>query len=510
MAGAAGVVGATGSYRGAMNGRSHGPVPVEVVDDAVDQGRGARSAGGGEESAGRAPRRRARRWWVVILLGSLVVGLVGAAGASAQADRRDDDDVARLAGRFGFTASLREPLEELWRVRGRLVGSGADVVVLVEGSSGATRLVGRDAGTGGVRWSAGWATPADVLGCAAAAGMLLCEVAGSGYGSPNTDEMLGEVPGRLVVVDPATGGVVDEQPLDGRTVGWVGVADDVVVARRDGTRLTVARQDVAGSPAPPGTPRAGLGAEPVWTARLPLPDGVTANQLTLRHDDGALVVEGRVGAVLDAGDGTVLVPPLRAAEPGLPVRVETSASGALVHRGGPSATWFDRRAAPRAGHVVPGSPVASGPDDGSSAEILLVDRGGRLVAVEASSGTELWERPRAVWRRTARVDGAVLVVEPGALVAVDATTGEERWSRSVAATTTAGAPVSGDLVLDARRVLLGPALTGGPAVAVEHDHGVQTWVAPRALDGRLLPGAGPATLLAVDGGAVVAWGSGRR
>nr|WP_297425606.1 PQQ-binding-like beta-propeller repeat protein [uncultured Actinotalea sp.] len=487
-----------------MSGGSHGAVPVEVVDDAPaeDGRRRARSARSPAEAAGPAARWPARRWWVVALLGVLVVGLVGAARASAAADRRDDDDVARLAGRSGFTASLREPLEELWRARARLVGAGADVVVLVEGTSQSAQLVGRDAGTGDVRWSAAWAAPADVLGCDEAAGMLLCEVAGFGYGSPNTDEMLGEVPGRLLVVDPTTGAVVDEQELDGRTVGWAVAADDVVVARREGASLTVVRQRFARSPAPPDA----ASAELVWTVRLPLPDGVTANQLTLRVDHGTVVVEGVVGAVLDAGDGAVLVPPSRTAEPGLPVRVEASASGALVHRGERSATWFDRRSAPRASQDVAGAPVEQAPDDGSSPGVALVDRDGLLVAVDAASGTVLWEREEAAWRRVARVDGTVLVVEPGAVTAVEATTGEERWSRPLAASWTERAPGVGDLVLDARRVLLGTELTGDRPVAVELAGGVQTWVGPAALRGVLRPGTGAAVLLTVDGGTVAGWG----
>jgi hypothetical protein len=138
--------------------------------------------------------------------------------------------------------------------------------------------------------------------------------------------------------------------------------------------------------------------------------------------------------------------------------------------------------------------------------VALVDRGGLLVAVDVRSGAVLWERPEAAWRRVARVDGTVLVVEPGSVARVDATTGEERWSRPVAGAPTERSPGPGALLLDARRVLLGTALTGGPPVTAELDGGVQPWVGPVTLRGVLRPGTGAAVLLTVDGGMVAGWG----
>lgn len=479
-------------YRGAMDDDRPRPVQVEVADDD------APVAWAGDGGAGRSPGR-VRRWWAAGLAVALVVGLVGAAQVSDDADRRDDADVARLAGRHGFTASLREPLVELWSSTDRLLGAGAGVVLLEDRGSDPSRLVGRDAGTGDVRWTGGWASPAEVARCAEAAGLLLCEVAGSGYGSPNTDEMLGEIPGGLLAVDPEDGAVVAGWELDGRAVGWAVVEDDAVVARRSGSHLEVVRHDVSTSVLPDG------GASPVWSTTVPLPDGVTANQLTLREDHGAVVVEGRVGSVLDAADGGVLVPPQRADGAGLPVRVEVSTAGTLVWRTADVATWFGRPAGGPS-WLLPGRPVQEVADDGSSPEVVLVERDGRLVAVDALTGMVLWERAGAAWRRVARVAGAAVLVEPGLVVGVDVTTGEESWRLPVPVRSQAPAPGPGALALDARRALLGEALTGGQPAAVELEEGTQIWVLPDALRGALRAGTGPAVVLAVTDRGVSAGG----
>lgn len=468
------------------------PAQVDVADDDAPV---AVSWDGG---AGRSPGR-ARRWWAAGLAGALVVGLVGAAQVSAEADRRDDDDVARLAGRYGFTASLREPLVELWRSGDRLLGAGAGVVLLAGRGSTPSRPVGLDAGTGDVLWTGGWASGSEVTRCAEAAGLLLCEVAGSGFGSPNTDEMLGEIPGGLLAVDPADGDVVVEWELDGRAVGWAVVDDDVVVARRSGSRLEVVRHAVSTRAVREG------GVPPVWSANVALPVGVTANQLTLREDHGAVVVEGRVGAVLDAGDGGVLVPPQRADDAGLPVRVEVSTTGALVWRAADAATWFDR-AAGGPSSLLPGRPVQEVADDGSAPEVVLVERDGRLVAVDAPTGRVLWERPEVAWRRVARVDGAAVLAEPGLVARVDVATGEELWRRPVPVRSRSHVPGPGALVLDARRALLGEVLTGGPSAALELDGGTQIWVGPDLLRDALRVGTGPAAVLTVTDRGVAAWG----
>lgn len=484
-----------------MSGDRHGPVRVEVADDDVPVT--VRAGGAG-------PRVRGHRWWAVGLAVALGVGLVAAARVSAEADRRDEHDVARLAFRSGFTASLREPLEELWRADGRLVGAGSGVVVLEERGTTPSRLVARHAGTGEERWAAGWARPEEVARCEGAAALLLCEVVGSGYGSPNTDEVLGEVPGALLAVDPADGAVVAAVDLDGRTVGWAVLDDDAVVARRSGDRLVVRRLEVPrldvvrldASGSDGGRPASGL--RTLWSTDVALPQGVTATQLTVRAEHGAVVVEGRVGTVLDGDDGSVLVPPGPAAE-GSPVSVVVSPVGALVSTGPGSADWFDRRPGAARPSALLGRPVDQAPDDGSAPDVVLLERDQRLVAVEAASGTVLWERPEAPWRQVARRAGAVLVVEPGRVTRVDARTGEELWARPSAAGPERP-PGPGTFLLDARRVLLGASLTGGPPAVTELARGVQTWVGAPSLEGALRPGTGAAVALAVADAEVVAWG----
>jgi outer membrane protein assembly factor BamB len=475
-----------------MRGDPQDAAHVELADDdAPTPGRASPDRPG---ATGAVPVRTRRRWATAAVL-VLGAALVAGALVSSAADRDDDDDVARLDTQPGFAGSLRSPLAELWSTEARLVGAGHDLVLVTDRSASRAVLQALDAGTGRSRWVADDAV--DVLRCEETVGALLCEVPGSGLGAPNTDELLREVPGELLALDPVDGRVLGRSDLDGRVVDWSTAGADVVVGRRAGDQLVVTRR--------PATPRAAgvaAAAPSTWTVELPLPASTTANQLALRVDGDAVVVEGRVGAVLDVRDGAVLVPPQLSTAPGGPVQVVVSDAGAAVWAEGGRATWFGPEGVPLG---LRGGPVRESPQDGSAPEVLLLDRDGRLAAVDVRTGSGLWERPEAPWRRVSRVAGVVLVVEPGAVVAVDARSGAERWRRPVVVGEAAG-PAPGAVVLDARRVLLGESLTGGGLAVIALADGVQQWSTVERARGALEPGTGPAAVLAYGLHGVAGWG----
>lgn len=472
------------------------PTQVELTDDDVAPG--ARG-----ESGPGAPGAASRRWWAAGLVLALGVVLVGSAQLSATADRQDADDVARLADQPGFAGSLREPLVPLWDAPDRLVGAGAGVV-LVEDRTAAppALLVARDAATGRTRWTGRWASLGGVTHCGPVDTVLLCEVLGSGFGGPNTDELLGEVPGRLLAVRPEDGRLLGEVELDGRTVGWAPADDDVVLARRDGERLTVSRRVV-----PDTTPDEDARWTQVWSASVPLPTGVTANQLSLRVEAGLVVVEGRWGVVLDAADGATVVAPTQQGAAGGPVRVVVSSAGVGVWTTEGTGTWTAREG--RRTATLTGEPVVESPRDGSAPQVLLLERASGLVAVDAPTGAVLWERPPEPWRRVARVAGAVLVVEPGRVVALDARTGAPAWRRPLPTAPGGAPPAAATFLLDARRVLLGDALTGEGLMVVDLADGVQLWSRTPGVPGLLRPGTGAAVVLSEAGGRTTAWGPAR-
>ncbi|WP_225755416.1 PQQ-binding-like beta-propeller repeat protein [Actinotalea sp. Marseille-Q4924] len=478
-----------------MSAGSGRPEPVELTDETVP------TAPDDVARAPRPPAATASRWWAAALLLALAAALVVGALVSAGADNRDDDDVARLAGVQGFTGSLREPLVELWSTGDRVVGHGAGLVLL-EDRAAPSSVRAVEAGTGTTRWRGGWTSRTGVTHCEAASGVVLCEVLGTGFGSPNTDEMLGEVPGRLLAVDAGDGTLLGETALDGRTVGWAVVGGDAVVARRDGDRLTVSRLTVpTGAPGSSG-PSAGPGPwETVWTTRFALPGRVTANQLTLRVERGSVVVDGRLGVVLDVVDGSITVAPQQAAGGGS-VRVVVATTGAGVWTAPGTGTWHDRRGTVT---TLDGDPVAEAPRDDSAPDVVLLEGSAGLRAVDVVSGTTLWERPAQPWRRVARVGGSVVLVEPGALAVVDVLSGAESWRRSLPAAPD-GPPAAAAFVLDARRVLLGGALTGAGPVVLDLDDGVQLWAADAPSAGTLRPGTGPAVVLVGGDGRTAAWG----
>lgn len=134
--------------------------------------------------------------------------------------------------------------------------------------------------------------------------------------------------------------------------------------------------------------------------------------------------------------------------------------------------------------AVPSGPPVPGDDR------LHVATAGEVVALDSRTGEERWRYPVAGVTGIAAGEGVVIVATPGRLVALDATNGQERWAE--AADGGGGGPAV------AREL----AVTGGLAVAVQHE----TVVAQRLADGARRWAAAPGGAVrdvAVAGSAIV-------
>ncbi|WP_199423634.1 outer membrane protein assembly factor BamB family protein [Actinotalea solisilvae] len=415
--------------------RPPGMVDVALVDDEAREPAGpdaAARAGRGRPRARRAdPGRRRRQQAAVAGALAVVVALAVGVQAEREAAAADDARVAALADVAGTVPSLRTPPAD----RRGWPGDRSTTLVLPDGTAvgpqpvdGALRTVAT-APDGTTRWVA----PADVdaagrgAACepaAADAALLTCVVPGTpGVAGPTTDAVLGGTPDRLLVLGAADGRVHEEVDLGPGTIDWAPLEDDLVVARRVAGTAEITRRDLLGGDA--------------WSVRVPLPAWVLARHLRVRVQDGLVVLTGPAAAVLDA-DGTVLGTWTAPGARRISVDVRTSAVGFAVWATPELGTWYDRTG--RAGVRLEGAPVRPAVDDGSVPQVLLLQDGWTLRALDVVTGP-LWERrmPQAV---PARLDGLVVLDEGDELTAVDVASGEVAWSRPLGACWDPGAVVT--------------------------------------------------------------------
>ncbi|MBX9246578.1 PQQ-binding-like beta-propeller repeat protein, partial [Actinotalea ferrariae] len=327
--------------------------------------------------------------------------------------------VAAAADVRGVVPSLREPPQD----RAGWPGDPTGDVVLPDGLTvgprsvdGALRTVALER-DGTTRWTA--PPQVDTAGrgsaCSAASdpALVLCFVPGEpGVAAPTTDAELGGTSDRLVVLGTADGAVVAEHDLGSGGIGWAVLGDDVVIARRVGSEARLSRTDV-------------LGAE-VWTRAVPLPAWVLARHLRLTVRDDLVVLTGPAAAVVDP-DGAVLGTWTAPGERRLSVDVQTSSVGFAVWTTPEVGTWFTRTGA--AGARLVGVPLRPAVDDRSAPQVVLLQDGWTLRALDVVSG-ELWQR-RVPQSAPARLDGVVVLDEGEVLTAVDVASGAELWSRPV-------------------------------------------------------------------------------
>lgn len=405
----------------------HVPVPVGATSAA-----GAPAAPPGPAPEGPTPSvlpydrpgrtRRHWGWWAVAVALVLVVG----GGVVETASRRvDEAAVASFAGVPGVVGSLREPLSEHARFAGSDVrGVAAGIVLSAAGPTGG-ELVAQDALTGAELWRVpSPAAEAADLHCAGESPdtPLVCQSYPTGEGGANTDAVLGEVPGVLVVLGREDGAVLGRWPVPAASAGWAPIDGDVVTGRSVPRGLLLERLRPAED-------------EPVWSAVIPLDDAVVAGDLWLEVVSGLVLVQGRVAAAVDGADGrTIGVWP--SPGPVLPSQVTVAGGGFIVWDGTGRGVWHDRDGRP--GAELQGRPADPAVRDtvtlGGAAppaadeDVVLVTTASTLRAVDVADGVELWRRPTPA-QVVLRVAGSLVLVDDGEILVLDVRTGDERWSR---------------------------------------------------------------------------------
>jgi len=411
---------------------------VEVVD--LDS---AAVVHGSAELADRGPARdrvvRAlRRRWPVAA-GLVVLLLVGAVAAGVRAR----DRVARLAAQPGVLAPLDPSLHEVWREPmrgwGQLITVGGDILLFGPDEHQAAAVVSFDGITGRQKWSAplpempgrgdvrcvalGGARPADAARVACRVLPVSSVGADEGPAGPAT----------LVVLDASTGRRVAQHRLDSVNVSIVPFGSDLVLTEvgADG-HATVQRADP-------------ITGQVRWTFRsaqpLRSPSGPFWFDPSVQH--GVIVANGPVtwafapdGKVLgewhlQGGDWSVT------GGWGLNVTVLPDGRFAVGESGGVGLTDADygtvSTTAARDGFRIPGPVLSPSVDDGSAPGILFTVPTGHLgaIAFDFGTGKRMWESNWAHVGGALVLDGRLIAMTGGRLLAVDARSGRQLWSVEV-------------------------------------------------------------------------------
>ncbi|GIG19929.1 hypothetical protein Cch01nite_06530 [Cellulomonas chitinilytica] len=391
----------------------------------VHERAGERDPGG--DASGAAPVRRGagrwlRRWWwlaAVVVLAVAVTSLVSAA--------RDRAYVARIGAVPGLVRPLDGAPSEAWRAGavpavGGIVASG-DTLVLVSETPQGWVATSHDAASGAVRWTVTLGPPqragfeSSAAWCASDGGdvgpTLLCLVTRPGV--LYSRAAVGETPvrARVVALSASDGHRLGGWDVPEGTVDASRVADDVVLGWVDEGRFVVER-------------RRGVTGEVVWSYRSPslLPNAGSGTVPTVRSDGDVVVVDDSSTVVLDGADGDVLLagPRFR----GLQVSSVGDHFATWASVGG--GHMYDRD-----GEVlydVPGLPVQPTVDDGSTGDVVVLDDGKSLSAIDAESGERRWTADQALDVRTI-VAHRLLVSGLTHYGVVDAADGQELWSFDV-------------------------------------------------------------------------------
>jgi hypothetical protein len=420
-------------------------------------------------------RVRGRTWAVaagVVALAIAVTGFVGWLGDRAQTDR--------LTRTEGLTASLGEPLREVWRAPAdEVLGVVGDMVVLRSGE----RVAGVGAADGRTRWEH------------VTTGSGVCWLAHEHRGGP-----LGTVGGPVTEVDPGAAVLAcPDSPVEGSTaVDVLDLVSGELVRRVElpGARNAVEVGDgVATFEVDEGGQLVGrrwslLTGEPVWEHRgarvtwdvQTITRTSDDERMTLDVDGVSLTLDLRTGepvaAAPDGGPAPQVLDRLTLPDGG--TAVSTAVADGRVELVVSDADGDQRFST--AGYAV--TPVV---DDGTAPGTLLIHSAGRegVMALDPRTGDELW-RSAETTHHLAVLSGRVVLRGEERIMAVDARTGETVWTHE------APAPASGaSLVTDGRVVLTLALVDGDPLLqARDAQTGEEVWQAPAPLVGgslRVLP-----------------------
>lgn len=384
---------------------------------------GAAHRDGADDGTPPRDRTRRRRWWWVA---AAVVALAVAATALVSA-ARDRAYVARVGAVPGLVRPLDGAPTVAWRAPGvpdvdGVVASG-DALVLVSETLEGWVATSHDAATGAVRWSATLGPPqragfeSSAAWCPSDGGdvgpTVLCLVTRPGV--LYSRAAIGEPPvrTRVVALSASDGTRLGAWEVPQSMVGADRVGDDLVVGWVDEGRVMVERRD-------------GVTGTAVWRYRSPSPLPVAGSGGTpsLRVDGDVVVVDDGSTAVLDDADGDVLLtgPRFR----GLQVASVGDHFATWASVGG--GRMYDRDG--KALYDVPGLPVRALVDDGSTDDVVVLDDGKSLSAIDAGTGEPRWTVEQALDVQSV-VAHRLLVSGLTHYGVVDADDGKQKWSFDV-------------------------------------------------------------------------------
>ena len=430
-------------------------VDVVLDDEPVTDPEPDTAPGPARARSRRRRRRNAAAWAAVA---AVLATVAGGSAVDAAAERRDAEALQRYADVPGVLTSLRDPLQERWRLP---PADGAWVVGdLVVSAESRTGVVARDAVSGRTRWSVAvpGAIPPDAVRCPHAAGG---EAGGgaTGNGEAGNEAGAGEAastpaavlclassvtggsPDRWAfgLVDASSGDLVQQATRPGGLLDTAMVEGDLVAAAVVDGGLTVSRYDVV------------TGGE-LWST--PVPD-ISARdpRLAIRVTPEVVAVQGVMGVALDARDGREIGGwrPVGRPVQGMSARVLPRAGqGFGVWTSAFLGRWHGTAGEPLA--ELDGFPADPPVVDRSTPGVVLLgsDDGRRLLAVDVRTGDPQWQRPMPD-RVLLRLGGRLVVADDGTLEAVDMGTGRRLWRVALAE---GDEPGLGPPLTDGLRVLI--------------------------------------------------------
>ena len=463
--------------------------PVELSDETGD-GTGPVTSGSGTPSEPQPARRWGRRRrWALAVATILVVGLVA---TQAVLDARERADVARLATVPGVLAPVDASIRTLWSS-----SDWSTIYSLAGGAFGDLSIGGHidDAGertARAVRTRTGeqvWTTVLSAADPAARArgarsgpacsvdepaSQVVCLVSDAArldnaYGS------LAPVPAtfaRLVVLDASTGRLVAQHDEPVTSALSVPLLDGLTVlaSRSDTGRLVVVGEE-------PRTGEVRWRFESTDALADALPYAWSQDPTGL----GLAVVAGHIGVTAAGGEAWVLTGGGELIDhvgPGHLTGVVAVRNRVVVVDYGPTASGAQSlRIVAGGGSLGDTSheqPVSFQVDDGSVPNLLFT-LSDKLDAWDLTTGRRAWTNDVSVSSNALLLDGRIYARTSGGLLyAIDATTGTTLWDVPV------GAGQDGSVCTDGRSILASEPTSTGPAalVAFATDDGRRLWESP--------------------------------